>query len=164
MVVHTNEPDCCFCFPISCGVSSIVIYQLIVVCDVLWQGIFWGVLKWNAFIITAGGVWLMLWLATRVYDTYAMRNILLWFFVIIITIALPIVNIAEYTKIINNKTHAEKACEVFDTQNDYCVTYFTIQNWILLFIFSVFNAYFSLVLKQYRDLKKQKMRYFGNQL
>ena len=106
----------------------------------------------------------MLWLATRVYDTYAMRNILLWFFVIIITIALPIVNIAEYTKIINHKTHAEKACEVFDTQNDYCVTYFTIQNWILLFIFSVFNAYFSLVLKQYRDLKKPKMRYFGNQL
>ena len=103
MVVHTNEPDCCFCFPISCGVSSIVIYQLIVVCDVLWQGIFWGVLKWNAFIIAAGGVWLMLWLATRVYDTYAMRNILLWFFVIIITIALPIVNIAEYTKIINHK-------------------------------------------------------------
>ena len=57
----------------------------------------------------------MLWLATRVYDTYAMRNILLWFFVIIITIALPIVNITEYTKIINDKTHAEKACEVFDT-------------------------------------------------
>ena len=126
MAVHNNEPDCCFCFPISCGVSSIVIYQLIIVCDVLWQGIFWHVLEWNAPIIASGTIWLLIWLLTRVYDTYLTRSILMWFFLIAITIATPLVDVFQYTKIIMNKTHAEKACEVFAQQNDYCVTYFTI--------------------------------------
>ena len=157
-----HEPDCCFCFPISCGVTSIVLIQLIVVCDTIWQGYYWDTLKWNSLTIASSSVWLFLWLLTqssRIFDSFTWRNVLMWYYLSIITIVVPVVSILQNTRLFTDKTYSEKTCEVFEDNPDYCISYYTIQTWILLVNKVLSNAYFSYVLKLHRNMRRP--RYYG---